>query len=80
MRKLRYIPQEGTLVEVTCRMLHSRLLMRPSPEVCEIDVGVLGRAQELYPVTVCGAVCLGNHYTSCSSCRTPTGCRSSCST
>jgi REP element-mobilizing transposase RayT len=62
MRKLRYVPQEGTLVEVTCRTLHSRLLMRPSPEVCEIVVGVLGRAQELYPVTVCGVVCLSNHY------------------
>ena len=31
-RKLRYIPDGGALVEVTCRTLHGRLLLRPSPE------------------------------------------------
>ena len=35
-RKLRYIPEEGALVEVTCRTLQGRLLLRPSPELNDI--------------------------------------------
>jgi hypothetical protein len=52
-RKLRYIPDGGALVEVTCRTLHGRLLLRPSPElddIADIAAGILGRAQRLYPV------------------------------
>jgi hypothetical protein len=30
-RRIRFIPDEGPLVEVTCRALHSRLLFRPNP-------------------------------------------------
>jgi hypothetical protein len=47
-RKLRYIPDGGALVEVTCRTLHGRLLLRPSPELNDIAAGILGRAQRLY--------------------------------
>ena len=61
-RRLRYIPEGGALVEVTCRTLHSRFLLRPSPELNEIIVGVLGRAQRLYEVRCCGYVFLSNHY------------------
>ena len=35
-RKLRFIPEEGTLVEVTCRTIQSRMLLRPSPGLNEI--------------------------------------------
>ena len=45
-RKLRYLPEEGALVEVTCRTLQGRLLLRPSPELNDIAAGVLGRAPE----------------------------------
>jgi hypothetical protein len=40
----------GALVEVTCRTLQGRPLLRPSQELGDIVAGVLGRAQRLYPV------------------------------
>jgi hypothetical protein len=62
MRPLRFIPNDGALVEVTTRTLHSRYLLRSSPELDEIIVGVLGRAQRLYGVRVCGYLFLSSHY------------------
>jgi hypothetical protein len=50
-RKPRYLPN-GATVEVTCRTLHSKFLLRPSPLVNNIIHGVLGRAQERYEVEV----------------------------
>jgi hypothetical protein len=61
-RPLRYIQEGGTLVEVTCRTIQGRLLLQPSPELREVIVGILGRAQRLYPVEVCGLVFLSNHF------------------
>jgi hypothetical protein len=61
-RKLRYIPEGGALVEVTCRTLHGRLLLRPSPELNDIAAGILGRAQRLYPVDIVAFVPVSNHY------------------
>ena len=61
-RKLRYIPDGGALVEVTCRTLHGRLLLRPSPELNDIAAGVLGRAQRLYPVELICYSVSSNHY------------------
>ncbi len=61
-RKLRYLPEEGALVEVTCRTLQGRLLLRPSPELNDIAAGVLGRAQRLYPVNLVAFSPLSNHY------------------
>jgi REP element-mobilizing transposase RayT len=61
-RKLRYIPDGGALVEVTCRTLHGRLLLRPSPELNDIAAGILGRAQRLYPVDLVAFVPASNHY------------------
>jgi hypothetical protein len=61
-RKLRYIPDGGALVEVTCRTLHGRLLLRPSPELNDITAGILGRAQRLYPVHLVAFQALSNHY------------------
>jgi REP element-mobilizing transposase RayT len=60
-RILRYIPEGGALVEVTCRTIHSRFLLRPGPVLNEIVVGVLGRAQRKYPIRVCGYVLASNH-------------------
>jgi len=59
---LRYAPQGGGLFEITTRTLHGRYLLRPSDELNEIIVGVLGRARSLYPVDLVGAVFLSNHY------------------
>jgi len=62
MRPLRFIPHQQTLVEVTTRTVHSRFLLRPSFQLNEIFLGVLGRAQQLYDVGIVAVTCLGNHY------------------
>jgi REP element-mobilizing transposase RayT len=61
-RKLRYLPEGGALVEVTCRTLQGRLLLRPDPELNDIAAGILGRSQRLYPVNIVGYVVASNHY------------------
>lgn len=60
-RKLRYVPEEGALVHVTCRTVQGRFLFTPSRELNDIALGVLGRAQRLYPIRVCGVSVLSNH-------------------
>ena len=62
MRRPRYIPEGGGLVEVTCRTIHSRFLLRPHPAVNDIVVGVLGRAQRKYPIRVCSYAFASNHF------------------
>ena len=49
-RLLRFIPDEGSVVEVTCRCIHSRLLLRPGHSLNEIIIGALARAKRLYGV------------------------------
>ena len=61
-RQIRFIPEGGALVEVTCRTLQSRFLLRPGAESNAIIRGVLARAARLYQVGVCAAVFLSNHY------------------
>jgi len=61
MRPLRYIPS-GSLVEVTSRTIQGRLLLRPSPQVNDIILGVLGRALALFDVKVCALAVLSNHF------------------
>jgi len=60
--RLRYLPEGSGLVEITVRCSQRRLLLRPSPALREIFIGVLARAQELYPVRMHAFCCLGNHY------------------
>jgi hypothetical protein len=60
-RRLRFIPDGGALVEVTCRTLHSRLLFRPRPDLNEILIGALARAKRRHAVRVCFFVCVSNH-------------------
>lgn len=59
-RRLRYLP-EGAMVEITCRTLQGRLLLRPSPHFNELALGVLGRAQARYRMVVHAFVVLSNH-------------------
>ena len=61
-RRVRYVPEGGSLFEVTCRTQQGRFLLRPSRELNEIAIGVLGRAKCLYPVSICGIVLASNHY------------------
>jgi hypothetical protein len=60
-RPIRYI-QPGDLIEVTTRTLQGMLLLRPSPLLCEIILGILGRAQALYGLQIHAFVFLSNHY------------------
>jgi REP element-mobilizing transposase RayT len=61
-RRPRFIPDGGALVEVTCRTLQGRFLLRSSQALDEIIVGVLGRAQRRYKVRVCGYMWASNHF------------------
>ncbi len=65
-RRPRFIPEneDGVLVEITCRTIGARALLTPAPNprrFNEIFIGVLGRALEVSPLELCGAVVLGNH-------------------
>ncbi len=61
-RRLRFIPPNGALVEITCRTFQGCYLLKPSPVVNDMVLGVLGRAQRLYPVDVHAFVFMSNHY------------------
>jgi putative transposase len=60
-RQLRFVPP-GALVEVTTRTVHERLLLRPSAEVNDIVLGVIGRGQSLFPVRIHALVVMSNHW------------------
>jgi REP element-mobilizing transposase RayT len=61
-RRLRYIPPRGALVEVTCRTLQGRLLLRPSAGLNDVIRGVLARAARLSEVPIHAPAFLSNHY------------------
>jgi REP element-mobilizing transposase RayT len=60
-RRLRFIPP-GSLVEVTCRTVQGRLLLRPSPLLRDLTLGILARAARLYPVEIHAFAFLSNHF------------------
>jgi len=51
----------GSLVEITVRTVGGRFLLKPSPTVNSLILGVLGRAQELFPVRIHALAVLSNH-------------------
>ena len=59
-RPLRFVPTNA-LVEVTTRTLQGRLLLKPSPELTDIILGVVGKAQDLYKMTIHAFVVVGTH-------------------
>jgi REP element-mobilizing transposase RayT len=61
-RRLRYIPPGGALVEITCRTIQGRLLLRPSAGMNDVIRGVLARAARLASLAVHAPVFLSNHY------------------
>lgn len=61
-RRLRFIPEGGSLVEVTCRTLQGRFLLRPSEQLRSTVVGIMARGQRLFPVRIHAYVFLSNHY------------------
>jgi len=60
-RRLRFIPPVS-LVEVTCRTVQGRLLLRPSRTLRDLTLGVLARAARLYPVEIHAFAFLSNHF------------------
>ena len=60
MRRLRFVPPD-CLVETTARTVHGRLLLRPSPRVRDLVLGIIGRAQRRTAMRVVGFVFLSNH-------------------
>ncbi len=60
-RPLRYLPPDCPLVEVTCRTIQGRMLLRPSRELKRRILGVLARAANRYEVGVCSFIYLSNH-------------------
>ena len=61
MAQPRWIPKSRTLVEVTTRTFQGRYFLKPTPEVREIILGVVGRAQRIYGMEICCMVCVSNH-------------------
>ena len=59
-RPLRFVPENG-LVEITTRTLQGRLLLRPSPELNDLILGVIGRAQDRYGMVIHAFVVTSNH-------------------
>lgn len=62
MRMPRFIPDSGSLVEVTQRTLQGRHLLVPSPFLNDMVLGVLGRAQRLFPLEIHGYSFLTTHF------------------
>jgi hypothetical protein len=62
-RRVRFVPDRGSVVEVTVRTLQSQFLLRPNSSLNEIVGGVLGRAQAQVPaVRVHAVVFLSSHF------------------
>ena len=61
-RRVRFLPEGDCLVEVTCRTIQGRHLLRPGPRLNRLVVGVLARAQRMYPVGIHACVVMSNHY------------------
>jgi REP element-mobilizing transposase RayT len=60
-RKLRYLPDDTHLVEITCRVIQRRFLLRPSPLLTAIIIGTLARFQKRYKMRICSLIYLSNH-------------------
>lgn len=67
LRKIR--PKK--LVEITCRTVQGRFLLRPSPELNQRVLGVLGRAQRRTGLEIHAFVFTSNHYHLLASPETP---------
>ncbi len=63
-RSPRFLPKnkDGVLVEVSSRTVNAWALLRPSAELSDITVGVLGRSLEISPVEVVALSFLSNHH------------------
>jgi REP element-mobilizing transposase RayT len=61
-RRLRCVPPEGALFEITSRTVQGRFLLRPSAILLAVTLGILARAARLFGVAVHAYTFLSNHY------------------
>ncbi len=63
-RSPRFIPEnkDGVLVELSSRAVNSWALLRPSEELNDVTVGVLGRSLEISPLEVIALCVASTHY------------------
>lgn len=61
-RQPRWIPKSRPLVEVTTRTFQGRYLLKPTPQVRELILGIVGRAQRMHEMEICMLVFMSNHY------------------
>jgi len=63
-RSPRFLPKnkDGVLVEVSSRTVNAWALLRPSAELSDVTVGVLGRSLEISPVEIVAVSFLSNHW------------------
>ena len=59
-RPLRFVP-ENAIVEITTRTLQGRLLLKPSPELNDLILGVIGKAQDRYGMVIHAFVVTSTH-------------------
>jgi putative transposase len=59
-RPLRFVPANA-LVEVTTRTIQGRLLLKPSPELTDIILGAIGKAQGLCGMAIHAFVLVSTH-------------------
>jgi len=59
-KRIRCVPP-NTPVEVTCRTTQSRRLLRPSEELNDIIIGILGKAIEMCPLLLHAFIVMSNH-------------------
>lgn len=60
-RNPRFVPPHS-LQHVTDVIAQNRFLLTPTPQLNDRFLGVLGKAQESFSMTICAAVVLSNHY------------------
>ncbi len=60
-RKLRFVPHARTLIFITCRTVQGRFLFRPGPQLNDVVLGVLGRAQRRYETTMSALFVMSSH-------------------
>src|SRR5258706_11992150 len=60
-RKLRFVPHTRTLISITCRAVQGRFLLRPGPQLNDVVLGVLGRAQRRYETTISAVFMMSTH-------------------
>jgi len=60
-RPLRHL-HPGVVVEITTRAIHGRFLLRPSPKLTAVLLGIIGRAAARYGIPVHAFFFASNHY------------------